>query len=87
MKAKVMLLIINVLISVSGISQNSFYDFVVEDIDGKDFSLASLKGKKVMVVNVASKCGLTPQYEKLEALYKKYESKSNVIDYHCINIS
>ncbi|MFZ4463003.1 MAG: glutathione peroxidase [Bacteroidales bacterium] len=79
MKAKVMLLIITVLISVSGIAQSSFYDFVVKDIDGKDFSLASLKGKKVMVVNVASKCGLTPQYEKLEALYKKYGGDKFVI--------
>lgn len=52
--------------------QKSFYDFTVKTIDGKDFDLASLKGKKVLVVNVASKCGFTPQYAQLEQLYKKY---------------
>jgi len=50
----------------------SFHEFVVEDIDGNTFKFSSLKGKKVMVVNTASKCGLTPQYEALEAVYKKY---------------
>lgn len=52
--------------------KKSLYDFTVKDIDGNDFSLASLKGKKVLVVNVASKCGLTPQYEQLQELYEKY---------------
>jgi len=61
------------------IGQKSFYDFTVEDIDGKEFSLAQLKGKKVMVVNTASKCGLTPQYEDLEKLYKKYSDQNFVI--------
>ena len=46
----------------------SFYDFTVRTIDGKEFPLSSLKGKKVLVVNVASKCGLTPQYAKLQEL-------------------
>jgi len=50
----------------------SFYDFKVKDIDGKDFDLASLKGKKVLVVNTASKCGYTPQYEDLQKLYQQY---------------
>ena len=53
-------------------SQKSFYDFTVKDINGKDFSLASLKGKKVLVVNTASKCGLTPQYRQLQELFLKY---------------
>ncbi len=57
----------------------SIHQFTVTDIDGKDFDLASLKGKKVMIVNVASKCGLTPQYEKLEALYKEFGSQNFVI--------
>ncbi|MDD3359410.1 MAG: glutathione peroxidase [Parabacteroides sp.] len=52
----------------------TFHDFTVKTIDGKDFQLSSLKGKKVLVVNTASKCGLTPQYEKLQALYDKYGS-------------
>ncbi len=63
----------------SVVAQQNFHDFVVKDIDGKDFPLSSLKGKKVMVVNTASKCGLTPQYEKLEALYKTYGDKDFVI--------
>ena len=50
----------------------SLYDFTVKDIKGEDFPLEKLKGKKVMIVNVASKCGLTPQYEQLQALYTKY---------------
>ena len=60
-------------------SQNSFYDFKVKDINGKDFDLSSLKGKKVLVVNTASKCGNTPQYEQLEQLYEKYGDKKFVI--------
>jgi glutathione peroxidase len=50
----------------------SLHDFVVEDIYGDPFDLADLKGKKVLVVNTASKCGLTPQYEELQALYEEY---------------
>lgn len=59
--------------------QSGFYSFVVKTIDGKDFNLSSLKGKKVMVVNTASKCGLTPQYEQLEELYKTYGGDNFVI--------
>ncbi|MEN9302346.1 MAG: Glutathione peroxidase BsaA [Bacteroidota bacterium] len=59
--------------------KESIYQFKVKDIEGKTFDFSSLKGKKVMIVNTASKCGLTPQYEKLEALYKKYQNKNFVI--------
>lgn len=57
----------------------TIYDFSMKNISGENFSLSSLKGKKVMLVNTASKCGLTPQYEKLEALYQKYKDKNFVI--------
>lgn len=57
----------------------SFYDYTVKTIDGKDFQLSQLKGKKVLVVNVASKCGLTPQYAKLQELYDRYRDKGLVI--------
>jgi glutathione peroxidase len=50
----------------------TFHDFTVETLDGKRFDLSSLKGKKVLVVNTASKCGLTPQYEDLQKLYQTY---------------
>ena len=53
-------------------SQKSLYDFKVKDIDGKEFDLSSLKGKKVLIVNTASKCGFTPQYKQLEAIYEAY---------------
>jgi glutathione peroxidase len=60
-------------------STKTIYDYTVTTIDGKLFSLAELKGKKVMIVNTASKCGLTPQYKELEELYKKYENQGFVI--------
>jgi glutathione peroxidase len=51
----------------------------VEDIDGNRFELSSLKGKKVLVVNTASKCGLTPQYEQLQNLFETYGDKKFTI--------
>ena len=63
-----------------GYSQTtSIYDFSVIDIDGKEIRMSQFKGKKVLIVNVASKCGNTPQYEGLERLYKKYGSEKFVV--------
>lgn len=67
------------LISLSASAQTSFFDFKAKNIDGELIDFKSFKGKKIMVVNVASKCGLTPQYEKLQALYEKYKSKGFII--------
>ena len=57
----------------------SVQDVPLKDIDGKDTSLKAYNGKVVLVVNVASKCGLTPQYKSLEALYRKYKDQGLVI--------
>jgi glutathione peroxidase len=58
---------------------SSIYDFSLKDIDGKQVSLSQYRGKVVLLVNVASKCGLTPQYEALQGLYQKYQAKGFVI--------
>ena len=60
-------------------AQTNFYDFTVKDINGKDYPLSQLKGKKVLVVNTASKCGHTPQYEGLQELYEKYGANDFMI--------
>jgi len=63
----------------SNAQTNNFYDFTVKDIDGNNFSFKQLKGKKVMIVNVASKCGYTQQYEQLEEVYEKYKEHDFII--------
>jgi glutathione peroxidase len=57
----------------------SFYDFSFQNIHGEVFSFNSFRGKKVLVVNTASGCGLTPQYELLERLFTKYKDKDFII--------
>ena len=57
----------------------SIHSFKCEDINGQSYDLAQLKGKKVLVVNTASKCGLTPQYEELERLYNEFKDQNFVI--------
>ena len=60
-------------------AQKNFHDFRVNDIFGDEFELVQFAGKKVLVVNTASKCGLTPQYEDLEKLYREYGNENFVI--------
>lgn len=60
-------------------STQSIYDFKVETITGDTLDLATLKGKKVLIVNTASKCGLTPQFEGLEKLYQEYKDQNFII--------
>ncbi|NLN31982.1 MAG: glutathione peroxidase [Flavobacteriaceae bacterium] len=58
---------------------NTIYDYKVEDISGDEFDFADLKGKKILIVNTASKCGFTPQFEGLEEIYQKYKDQNFVI--------
>ena len=67
------------LTSMAMAAQNNIYQFKSTTIDGENFDFASLKGKKVMIVNTASKCGLTPQYKELQALYEQYKDKGFII--------
>jgi glutathione peroxidase len=57
----------------------SIYDIHVKDIDGRDVKLDAYRGKVLLIVNVASECGFTPQYEGLQALHEKYQSKGLVV--------
>jgi len=78
--------IILMMISITGFAQSSgFYDFKVKTLEGQDFDFASLKGKKVMIVNTASKCGYTPQYKDLEDLYENYRGDLVIIGFPANN--
>lgn len=71
-----------------GIAQSmdaqSIYDFTVKDMNGNDVSLSQYKGKVLLIVNTATQCGFTPQYEELESMYEKFKDKGLVIlDFPC----
>lgn len=78
---KTILLLASLLVAqvVSAQTKVSLYDIPLKDIDGKDASLKQYEGKVLLIVNVASKCGFTPQYSALEAIYKKYQDKGFVV--------
>ncbi len=80
---KQLFLIILTVTSIVAFSQNikrqSIHQFKVTDLYGKEFDFSTLKGKKIMVVNTASKCGFTPQYEQLQQVYDTYKDKGFVI--------
>lgn len=65
--------------SVIPMKKETIYQFNVQDLSGNAFDFAALKGKKIMIVNTASECGLTPQYEQLQAVYEKYKDQNFVI--------
>lgn len=70
---------------VSFLTASSIYDFKVEGLEGGSIDLSKYKGKKIMIVNTASKCGNTPQYAELEQLYEKYKDKLVIIGFPANN--
>ena len=79
---KILATLLFVMTSLLGTAQ-SIHSFKVKGIDGKQIDFASFKGKKILVVNTASKCGYTPQYEALEKVYKQYKDKLVIIGFPC----
>lgn len=80
MKTKPLLLLLLLsALTLCSIAQTSFYDLKAKTIDGQELNFSTLKGKKVLIVNTASKCGYTPQYEDLEKLYQTYKDKNFII--------
>ena len=61
----------------------TIYDFTVKDIKGADVSLSKYKGKLLLIVNVASRCGFTPQYKGLEELYQSYQGELEILAFPC----
>ena len=80
MKIALLTALLSIMITVS-----SIYDFKVAGLEGGEIDFSKYKGKKILIVNTASKCGYTPQYEELEQLYKKYGNKLVVIGFPANN--
>lgn len=78
-----LLLSILLMTALNALQAQSIHSFTVKGIDGKNIRLADFKGKKILVVNTASKCGYTPQYEALEKVYEQYKEKLVVIGFPC----
>ncbi|MBM9500369.1 glutathione peroxidase [Leptospira sp. 201903071] len=79
-KLFILFFVFGILFPIAGtFAKGSFYDFKVKDIKGNEIALSKYKGKVVMVVNVASKCGYTYQYEHLEKVYKKFKDQGFVV--------
>lgn len=67
------------------VTASSIYDFKVEGLEGGSIDFSQFRGKKIMIVNTASKCGNTPQYKELEELYEKYKDKLVIIGFPANN--
>jgi glutathione peroxidase len=79
MKSTILSLALLTMTTFSMLAADSLYDIPLKDIDGKDTSLKPYAGKVMLIVNVASKCGFTPQYAALESIYQKYSPQGLVI--------
>jgi glutathione peroxidase len=72
-------------VTTCSVAAKSIYEFKVEALDGGSIDFSKFKGKKILVVNTASKCGFTPQYEGLEKLYEKYKDKLVIVGFPANN--
>jgi glutathione peroxidase len=79
------ILLVTIMTTLLSLSTGSIYDFSVEGLEGKEINFSKFKGKKILIVNTASKCGLTPQYEGLEELYKTYGSQLVIVGFPANN--
>src|SRR6201996_3726082 len=77
--------LVALILSLMFFSRSSVYEFKLKTIDGDPFSLAKYKGKKVLIVNTASKCGFTPQYAELQKLADTYKDKLVVVGFPANN--
>ncbi|WP_103664289.1 glutathione peroxidase [Gracilimonas amylolytica] len=77
---KILTILITLILGIGmNTTNDSIFNYTMKDIDGKEVSLESYKGKVILVVNVASKCGYTPQYEGLQSLYETYKDEGLVV--------
>ena len=84
MTMKRMILSLMAMVGVLTLSAQEIYDFKVMNDEGQEVSLSDYKGKVLLIVNTATRCGFTPQYNELEALYKKYQSEGlEILDFPC----
>lgn len=84
MKRLMTICLLAVVMALTASAQTSVYDFTVRNDAGKDVPLSTYKGKVLLIVNTATRCGFTPQYKELEALYEKYRAEGlEILDFPC----
>mgnify|MGYP002620519868 CR=1 FL=1 len=81
---KIMTLMMALMLTVTATAKSKIYNIKVKDGEGKEISMRNYKGKVLLIVNTATRCGFTPQYDELEALYEKYHAKGlEILDFPC----